>query len=48
MLSLELEVSRVGKIGSQRTLPPSSENAKAEQPSSQLNPPLTLSKGEVR
>ena len=26
---------------------PSSENAKAEQRSSQLNPPLTLSKGEV-
>ena len=31
-LSLGLEVLRVGKVGSQRTLPPSSKNAKAEQP----------------
>jgi len=44
--SLGLEVSRTGKVGSQNTSP-SSENAKVEQRSLQLNPPLTLSNGDV-
>ena len=37
-LSLGLEVSRVGMVGSQRTPPPSSENAKADQCCPQLSP----------